>query len=82
MNVVEHAYAGTVGSVAFTIEGHLDGQTVVVIIRDTGRWSEVRSRGHGRGLKLMEALTDSVQLSFSVEGTVVVLRKTLGSGAR
>jgi anti-sigma regulatory factor (Ser/Thr protein kinase) len=82
MNVVEHAYAGTVASAAFTIEGHLDGATVVLIIRDAGRWSEVRSRGHGRGLKLMEALMDSVQLSFSVEGTVVVLRKTLGSGAR
>jgi anti-sigma regulatory factor (Ser/Thr protein kinase) len=37
----------------------------------------VRSRGHGRGLKLMEGLTDSVQLSFSAQGTVVVLRRTL-----
>jgi serine phosphatase RsbU (regulator of sigma subunit)/anti-sigma regulatory factor (Ser/Thr protein kinase)/FixJ family two-component response regulator len=81
MNVVEHAYAGAVASGAFTIEGHLDGQTVVVIVRDAGRWSEVRSRGHGRGLKLMEALMDSVQLSFSVEGTVVVLRKTLSRRA-
>jgi serine phosphatase RsbU (regulator of sigma subunit)/anti-sigma regulatory factor (Ser/Thr protein kinase)/FixJ family two-component response regulator len=76
MNVIEHAYevdeAGT-----FTLEGHLDGQTVVLIVRDAGRWSEVRARGRGRGLKLMEAVMDSVQLSFSSEGTIVVLRRTL-----
>jgi serine phosphatase RsbU (regulator of sigma subunit)/DNA-binding NarL/FixJ family response regulator/anti-sigma regulatory factor (Ser/Thr protein kinase) len=80
MNVIEHAYdperdAGKNGS--FTIEGHVDGHTVVLIVRDAGRWSEVRARGRGRGLKLMEAMMDSVQLSFSSEGTVVVLRRTL-----
>src|SRR4051812_33322255 len=75
MNVIEHAYEE--GSGTFTIEGHLDDQTVVLIVRDTGRWSEVRARGRGRGLKLMEAMMDSVQLSFSSEGTIVVLRRTL-----
>ena len=61
----------------FTVEGHLDGQTVVLIVRDAGRWSEVRARGRGRGLKLMEAMMDSVQLSVSAEGTIVVLRRKL-----
>jgi anti-sigma regulatory factor (Ser/Thr protein kinase) len=75
MNVIEHAYGD--GSGTFTIEGHLDGQTVVLIVRDAGRWSEVRARGRGRGLKLMEAVMDSVQLSFSAQGTVVVLRRQL-----
>src|SRR5207244_11774795 len=79
MNVIEHAYAGAGGD--FTIEGHLDEETVVIIVRDTGRWSEVQARGHGRGLKLMEGLMHSVQLSFSAEGTVVVLRKRLGVDA-
>jgi serine phosphatase RsbU (regulator of sigma subunit)/anti-sigma regulatory factor (Ser/Thr protein kinase)/FixJ family two-component response regulator len=76
MNVIEHAYEEALGG-RFTIEGHLDGHTVVLIVRDEGRWSEVRARGRGRGLKLMEALMDSVQLSFSSQGTVVVLRRTL-----
>ena len=76
MNVIEHAYGeGETGT--FTLEGHLDGQTVVLIVRDTGRWSEVRARGRGRGLKLMEAVMDSVQLPFSSEGTIVVLRRRL-----
>jgi anti-sigma regulatory factor (Ser/Thr protein kinase) len=75
MNVIEHAYEE--GSGTFTLEGHVDGQTVVLIVRDSGRWSEVRARGRGRGLKLMEAVMDSVQLSFSSEGTIVVLRRTL-----
>jgi serine phosphatase RsbU (regulator of sigma subunit)/anti-sigma regulatory factor (Ser/Thr protein kinase)/DNA-binding NarL/FixJ family response regulator len=75
MNVIEHAYEERTGT--FTLEGHLDGNTVVLIVRDDGRWSEVRSRGRGRGLKLMEAMMDSVQLSFSSEGTIVVLRRTL-----
>jgi serine phosphatase RsbU (regulator of sigma subunit)/anti-sigma regulatory factor (Ser/Thr protein kinase)/DNA-binding NarL/FixJ family response regulator len=77
MNVIEHAYEEPRGT--YTVEGHLDDQTVVMIVRDTGRWSEVRARGRGRGLKLMEAMMDSVQLSFSSEGTIVVLRKTLGA---
>jgi serine phosphatase RsbU (regulator of sigma subunit)/anti-sigma regulatory factor (Ser/Thr protein kinase)/DNA-binding NarL/FixJ family response regulator len=76
MNVIEHAYDPQ-GSGKFILEGHLDGQTVVLIVRDDGRWSEVRARGRGRGLKLMEALMDSVQLSFSSQGTVVVLRREL-----
>jgi anti-sigma regulatory factor (Ser/Thr protein kinase) len=75
MNVIEHAYEEMRGT--FSLEGHLDDQTVVLIVRDAGRWSEVRARGRGRGLKLMEALMDSVQLSFSSEGTIVVLRRTL-----
>lgn len=76
MNVIEHAYDPQ-GSGRFMLEGHLDDQTVVLIVRDTGRWSEVRARGRGRGLKLMEAVMDSVQLSFSSQGTIVVLRRTL-----
>jgi serine phosphatase RsbU (regulator of sigma subunit)/DNA-binding NarL/FixJ family response regulator len=78
MNVIEHAYEEDRAG-GFTLEGHLDDQTVVLIVRDTGRWSEVRARGRGRGLKLMEALMDSVQLSFSSEGTIVVLRRTLSA---
>lgn len=79
MNVVEHAYGDARGE--FGLEGHLDDQTVVVIVRDAGHWSEVRARDRGRGLKLMEALMGSVQLSFSAEGTVVVLRKTIDTAA-
>ena len=78
MNVIEHAYDPQ-GSGRFELEGHLDGQTVVLIVRDSGRWSEVRARGRGRGLKLMEAVMDSVQLSFSSQGTIVVLRRELQS---
>jgi serine phosphatase RsbU (regulator of sigma subunit)/anti-sigma regulatory factor (Ser/Thr protein kinase) len=78
MNVIEHAYESEPNG-TFTLEGHVDDQTVVLIVRDDGRWSEVRSRGRGRGLKLMEAMMDSVQLSFSSEGTIVVLRRTLKS---
>ena len=77
MNVVEHAYDGSHGEM--TVEGYLDGRTVVMIVRDDGRWSEVQSRGRGRGLKMMEALMDSVQLSFSADGTMVVLRKALSA---
>lgn len=76
MNVVEHAYEQADAG-EFTVEGYLDRDTVVIIVRDLGRWSEVQARGRGRGLKLMESLMDSVQLSFSAEGTVVVMRRTL-----
>ena len=76
MNVVEHAYEG-MSPGEFAVEGYLDGDTVVIIVRDLGRWTEVQARGRGRGLKVMEALMDSVQLSFSADGTVVVMRRAL-----
>lgn len=76
MNVVEHAYEGLAPG-EFAVEGYLDGDTVVIIVRDLGRWTEVQARGRGRGLKVMEALMDSVQLSFSADGTIVVMRRAL-----
>jgi anti-sigma regulatory factor (Ser/Thr protein kinase) len=79
MNVVEHAYEEDRGE--FSVEGYLDSGTVVIIVRDLGRWTEVQSRGRGRGLKLMEAVMDSVQLSFSASGTVVVMRRALGASS-
>ena len=50
---------------------------VLIIVRDFGGWREPRGTDRGRGLPLMEALMDSVQVDPSSEGTTVQLRRRL-----
>ncbi|ULE34955.1 ATP-binding protein [Mycobacterium sp. IDR2000157661] len=71
-NSVEHAYrnedAGTI-----EIEASVEGGTIVVCISDHGSWrppsSEPTTRG--RGLPIMEATSDLVELMRSASGTTV-----------
>jgi anti-sigma regulatory factor (Ser/Thr protein kinase) len=54
-----------------------DAQTVVVQVKDSGRWrSPVSSPERGRGLQIIEVLMDDVAIS-SDRGTTVVLRRAL-----
>ena len=50
---------------------------VLIIVSDFGGWREPRGTDRGRGLPLMEALMDSVQVDPSSEGTTVQLRRRL-----
>ena len=78
-NAIEHAGAG--GSSTFQMEGELLGdQGIEVIVRDFGEWRPGRDDDQGRGLELMEALMDEVQVTPSPEGTVVRMQRRL-SGA-
>ncbi|HLM27357.1 MAG TPA: SpoIIE family protein phosphatase [Thermoleophilaceae bacterium] len=75
-NAIEHAGAG--GSSSFQIEGGLtDGPGVEVIVRDFGEWRPGRTDDQGRGLELMKALMDEVQVTPSPEGTVVRMQRRL-----
>jgi GAF domain-containing protein/anti-sigma regulatory factor (Ser/Thr protein kinase) len=74
-NAVEHAYGP--GSRSFELEGtYLDGR-VSVTIRDHGQWRPPRGINRGRGLPLMQALMEHVDVTHTDEGTVVVLERTL-----
>ena len=46
-------------------------------VRDRGRWRPPRGSHRGRGLPLMQALMESVDVEHGDEGTVVVLERTL-----
>jgi serine phosphatase RsbU (regulator of sigma subunit)/anti-sigma regulatory factor (Ser/Thr protein kinase) len=77
-NAVEHAYRP--GDAAFRVEASRMADDVVVAVHDSGRWRERRGVDRGRGLPLMEALMDEVDVISSPRGTTVWLRRRLAAG--
>ncbi|HEV2358541.1 MAG TPA: MASE1 domain-containing protein [bacterium] len=79
-NVIEHAYRGADGAVR--VEGAHEGDAVRVSIGDTGSWRPARAPdGGGHGLRLIEALADSVEMDRTSAGTTVAVTVRRG-GAR
>jgi GAF domain-containing protein/anti-sigma regulatory factor (Ser/Thr protein kinase) len=78
-NAVEHAYGP--GRRSFEIEAAYDEGTVRVTVRDEGRWRPPRGTNRGRGLPLMQALMETVDIQHDERGTRVVLERTLGRAA-
>jgi serine phosphatase RsbU (regulator of sigma subunit)/anti-sigma regulatory factor (Ser/Thr protein kinase) len=76
-NAIEHAYRP--GDAAFRIEASRVDSEVLIVVRDFGGWREPRGTDRGRGLPLMEALMDFVQVDPSSEGTTVHLRRRLAA---
>ena len=74
-NAIEHAYPPEARP--FEVAAEFRGGTVTVTIRDWGRWRPPRGAHRGRGIMLMEGLTDSAKVSPSENGTTVTLTKTL-----
>lgn len=74
-NAIEHAYGAD--EATFTVCCEQEGRQVTVTVRDAGRWRTTRPPGGGRGLEIMRALVDSVEVSSDDEGTVVTLTKRL-----
>jgi PAS domain S-box-containing protein len=75
-NAIEHAYAFGEGS--FTIDGRMENGKVVLEVSDRGEWIDRPEGGlphRGRGLHLMEALMDAVQLRHDDGGTTVRLER-------
>jgi serine phosphatase RsbU (regulator of sigma subunit)/anti-sigma regulatory factor (Ser/Thr protein kinase) len=76
-NAIEHAYRP--GDAAFRIEASRVDSEVLIVVRDFGGWREPRGSDRGRGLPLMKALMDFVQVDPSSEGTTVQLRRRLAA---
>ena len=78
-NVLEHAYGleeGLVEVEAVCVEGE-----VRVTVRDFGRWRSPRGIDQGRGLPMMSALVDTVEVQHKVRGSEVHLKRRLGQPA-
>jgi anti-sigma regulatory factor (Ser/Thr protein kinase) len=73
-NAVEHAYGPEGGWLE--VVGSIQGDTVVIVVRDGGHWRR-RSSRRGRGYKLMRALMDSVGVEKSDDGTTVTMNRRL-----
>ena len=74
-NAIEHAYGARVAT--FTVSCELDGPDVRVTVRDAGHWREAKPYGRGRGLAIMRALMDSVEITSTTDGTTVTVTKRL-----
>jgi serine phosphatase RsbU (regulator of sigma subunit)/anti-sigma regulatory factor (Ser/Thr protein kinase) len=74
-NAVEHAYAP--GGATFEVEASHENRTITVVVRDRGQWRPPRGRHRGRGLPLMRAMMEAVDVRHDDDGTTVTLRRTL-----
>jgi PAS domain S-box-containing protein len=78
-NSIEHGYSFGKGSLS--VDAQLEDHRVILTVRDDGAWVE-RPNGNlpyrGNGLPLMEALMDSVELSYgNGAGTAVRMARSL-----
>ena len=79
-NAIEHAYGLEPGVVELRAATSEEGR-VKVAIRDFGNWRAPRGEHRGRGLQLMEGLTDAIELIRTDEGTTIELSRRLGREA-
>lgn len=77
-NAIEHAYGP--GDASFSFESRLDGGTVFVAVRDSGRWRAPSPSQKGLGLTVMRGLMDSVEVNTGHDGTTVQMHRRLPSG--
>ena len=78
-NAIEHAYGP--GGATFDVEAAYEDGAITVVVRDHGRWRAPRGTHRGRGLAMMRALMESVDVQREEQGTTVILRRTLGRAA-
>ena len=74
-NAVEHAYGP--GRRTFELEAMLYEDRIRLTVRDQGRWRPPRGVHRGRGLPLMRALMERVDVRHSETGTAVVLERAI-----
>jgi anti-sigma regulatory factor (Ser/Thr protein kinase) len=80
-NSVEHAYADAAGGLAVELR-LAAGWELTLRVADTGRWRQVPAPGdRGRGLSMMRAVMDSVEVRSGEGGTVVTMRRRLAGPA-
>jgi GAF domain-containing protein/anti-sigma regulatory factor (Ser/Thr protein kinase) len=74
-NAVEHAYEPGRGD--FGVSARHDDGRIEIVVSDRGHWRPSRQENRGRGLGMMRALVDSVDVQRTDDGTAVVLVRRL-----
>jgi PAS domain S-box-containing protein len=77
-NAIEHGGTMT-GGPPFEVAGVLRGEDVEIVVSDSGSWREGTRGEGGRGIVLMRALMDSVEVEPGPDGTTVTMRRKLGA---
>jgi serine phosphatase RsbU (regulator of sigma subunit)/anti-sigma regulatory factor (Ser/Thr protein kinase) len=76
-NAIEHAYGPS--EAAFRLDAQRVNGDVEIVVSDQGRWRRRFSGQRGRGLDLMEALADELEITATETGTSVRLRRHVGA---
>jgi anti-sigma regulatory factor (Ser/Thr protein kinase) len=74
-NAIEHAYSPAPAE--FRLEGSMRDREVVLTVTDTGQWREPRGSDRGRGLTIMRAAVDELEIDAGDQGTRVTMRRRL-----
>ncbi len=74
-NAIEHAY--DLGADTFSLDLARSGSDVTISVRDGGGWRTSSSTDRGRGLDLMRALMDDVEVDAGSSGSTVRLNRRL-----
>jgi anti-sigma regulatory factor (Ser/Thr protein kinase) len=77
-NAVEHAYSP--GPNDFHLAASRGDGVVTLTVSDTGRWRAPRGHDRGRGLSIIRAAMDEVDIERTTTGTTITMRRRLGSG--
>jgi GAF domain-containing protein/anti-sigma regulatory factor (Ser/Thr protein kinase) len=76
-NVVEHAYSPA--PAYFELEAVRNDGDATVTVRDHGRWRPQRGEHRGRGLTIINAAMDHVEVNAAASGTEISMRRHLGA---
>jgi anti-sigma regulatory factor (Ser/Thr protein kinase)/putative methionine-R-sulfoxide reductase with GAF domain len=76
-NAIEHAYAP--GGASFELEAVHSGGVVTLAVRDNGSWRAQRGQHRGRGLQMIEATVDELDVRRTSDGTEILMRRRLAS---
>jgi CHASE3 domain sensor protein/anti-sigma regulatory factor (Ser/Thr protein kinase) len=74
-NAIEHAYGPE--DAMFAVRAKLSEDEVVIEVSDSGSWRAQRGTNRGRGLLLMDAYTDSLEIDRGAAGTTVRMRRRM-----
>jgi anti-sigma regulatory factor (Ser/Thr protein kinase)/putative methionine-R-sulfoxide reductase with GAF domain len=74
-NAIEHAYSPAPAE--FELRACADDGEITVTVTDAGRWRSPRGVHRGRGLRIMKAAMDGVEVNSGERGTEIVMRRRI-----
>ena len=74
-NAIEHAYSPAPAE--FSLRATAGDGQMTFVVTDAGRWRAPRGQDRGRGLTIIRAAMDEVEVNSSETGTEIVMRRKL-----
>ncbi|HEX3688205.1 MAG TPA: SpoIIE family protein phosphatase [Solirubrobacteraceae bacterium] len=74
-NAIEHAYSPAPAQ--FTLRATAEDGQMTFVVTDVGRWREPRGHDRGRGLTIIRAAMDEVEVNSSEAGTEIIMQRRI-----